>query len=111
MLAPPIGVEGARSESLDDRPVPRKGPAKWLAPISGALRLARYFGTSERFWLGLQTDHDLEEARLALEGRIECEVRPRVSEGAQSVIDELVEAVLGAASKTFRPPNVLRPGA
>ena len=28
-----------------------------------ALRLARYFGTSERFWLGLQTDYDLEEAR------------------------------------------------
>ena len=30
-----------------------------------ALRLARYFGTSERFWLGLQTDYDLEEARRA----------------------------------------------
>jgi addiction module HigA family antidote len=28
-----------------------------------ALRLARYFGTSERFWLGLQLDYDLEEAR------------------------------------------------
>ena len=28
-----------------------------------ALRLARYFGTSERFWLGLQADYDLEEAR------------------------------------------------
>jgi len=27
-----------------------------------ALRLARYFGTSERFWLGLQVDFDLEEA-------------------------------------------------
>jgi antitoxin HigA-1 len=26
-----------------------------------ALRLARYFGTSERFWLGLQVDFDLEE--------------------------------------------------
>ena len=24
-----------------------------------ALRLARYFGTSERFWLGLQADFDL----------------------------------------------------
>ena len=31
-----------------------------------ALRLARYFGTSERFWLGLQADYDLEEARRAL---------------------------------------------
>ena len=26
-----------------------------------ALRLARYFGTSPRFWLGLQQDYDLEE--------------------------------------------------
>ncbi len=42
-----------------------------------ALRLARYFGTSERFWLGLQADFDLEEARLNLAGRIEREVRPR----------------------------------
>lgn len=28
-----------------------------------ALRLARAFGTSEAFWMGLQTDYDLEEAR------------------------------------------------
>ncbi len=41
-----------------------------------ALRLARYFGNSERFWLGLQTDYDLEEARLELAGRIEHEVHP-----------------------------------
>ena len=47
-----------------------------------ALRLARYFGTSERFWLGLQTDYDLEEARLALEARIEREVQPLASVGA-----------------------------
>lgn len=26
-----------------------------------ALRLARYFGTSAQFWLGLQQDYDLEE--------------------------------------------------
>ena len=31
-----------------------------------ALRLARYFGTTERFWLGLQMDFDLEEARKNL---------------------------------------------
>ena len=42
-----------------------------------ALRLARYFGTSERFWLGLQADFDLEEAKLNLANRIEREVRPR----------------------------------
>jgi len=44
-----------------------------------ALRLARYFGTSERFWLGLQADFDLEEARLALGARLEREVKPRHS--------------------------------
>ncbi len=42
-----------------------------------ALRLARYFGTSERFWLGLQADFDLEEAMMNLANRIEREVRPR----------------------------------
>ena len=26
-----------------------------------ALRLARFFGTTSKFWLGLQEDHDLEE--------------------------------------------------
>jgi addiction module HigA family antidote len=31
-----------------------------------AVRLARVFGTSERFWLGLQVDYDLEEARNAI---------------------------------------------
>ena len=40
-----------------------------------ALRLARYFGTSERFWLGLQADYDLEEARRALGGRLDKDVR------------------------------------
>ncbi len=30
-----------------------------------ALRLADYFGNDPRFWLGLQVDYDLEEARHA----------------------------------------------
>lgn len=41
-----------------------------------ALRLARYFGTSERFWLGLQTDYDLEETQLSAGAVIERQVRP-----------------------------------
>lgn len=44
-----------------------------------ALRLARYFGTSERFWLGLQMDYDLEEAQAAAGEAIEREVVPRVA--------------------------------
>jgi antitoxin HigA-1 len=31
-----------------------------------AMRLARAFGTSERFWLGLQADYDLEQAHCKL---------------------------------------------
>ena len=41
-----------------------------------AIRLARYFGTSERFWLGLQMDFDLEAARSELAAVIEREVKP-----------------------------------
>lgn len=32
-----------------------------------ALRLAKYFGNSAKFWLGLQDDFDLEEENLHLE--------------------------------------------
>ena len=44
-----------------------------------AIRLARYFGTSERFWLGLQMDFDLEEARNELSDRLDQEVKPVAS--------------------------------
>lgn len=39
-----------------------------------ALRLARYFGTSERFWLNLQTHYDLEVEKDRLGDRLEKEV-------------------------------------
>jgi addiction module HigA family antidote len=42
-----------------------------------ALRLARYLGTSPEFWLGLQSDYDLEKARDQLAARIAREVHPR----------------------------------
>jgi len=47
------------------------------APVSGevALRLARYFGTTARFWLDLQRDYDLEQATLALGDRLDHEVK------------------------------------
>ena len=38
------------------------------------LRLSRYFGTSERFWLNLQTRYDLEVEAERLKGRLEREV-------------------------------------
>jgi len=39
-----------------------------------ALRLARYFGTSAKFWLGLQMDYDLDVAADELGQRLEREV-------------------------------------
>jgi len=41
-----------------------------------ALRLARYFNTSARFWLNLQAAYDLEVAEDELAREIERDVRP-----------------------------------
>jgi addiction module HigA family antidote len=46
-----------------------------------ALRLARYFGTSPQFWMGLQNDYDLDVAADVLGNRLEVEVRPMVVSG------------------------------
>ena len=40
-----------------------------------ALRLSRYFGLSERFWLNLQARYDLEVEKDRLKGRLEEEVK------------------------------------
>jgi addiction module HigA family antidote len=40
-----------------------------------ALRLSRYFGTSERFWLNLQSRYDLELQKMELGDRLEMEVK------------------------------------
>jgi addiction module HigA family antidote len=39
-----------------------------------ALRLSRYFGMSERFWINLQTRYDLELEKDRLQDRLEKEV-------------------------------------
>jgi antitoxin HigA-1 len=46
-----------------------------------ALRLARYFGTSPQFWLGLQADYDLDVAMDVLGERLEREVKARAAVG------------------------------
>jgi len=40
-----------------------------------ALRLSRYFGLSERFWINLQSRYDLETEKERLGSRLESEVR------------------------------------
>ena len=41
-----------------------------------ALRLAKYFGTSAQFWLGLQSDYDLDVTRAKLGRKLEREIVP-----------------------------------
>jgi addiction module HigA family antidote len=40
-----------------------------------ALRLAKYFNMSARFWLGLQTDYDLDVAEDLLSDRLDKEIQ------------------------------------
>ena len=40
-----------------------------------ALRLARFFGTSDRFWMNLQTRYDLEREKDRLGDRLKREIR------------------------------------
>ena len=49
----------------------------FLYAACAALRLARYFGTSERFWLNLQAQHDLDVEHDRVGDRIQREVTPR----------------------------------
>jgi addiction module HigA family antidote len=49
-----------------------------------ALRLARYFGTTEQFWLNLQTRYDLEFEKDRLGKRLEREVIARFLKGQKA---------------------------
>jgi addiction module HigA family antidote len=44
-----------------------------------ALRLAKFFGTSAQFWLGLQSDYDLDITREILGEKLEREIVPLVA--------------------------------
>lgn len=52
--------------------------AKRRITADTVLRLARYFGTSSQFWLGLQMNYDLDVTEDAIAKRLEQEVRPYV---------------------------------
>jgi addiction module HigA family antidote len=76
----PLGISRSRLAKDTNLP-PRRVNAivRGKRPINAdtALRLARYFGTSERFWLNLQTYHDLEVAKEKLGDRLNREVMLR----------------------------------
>ena len=44
-----------------------------------ALRLSRYFGLSERFWINLQSRYDLETEKDRLQDRLDREVQVRAA--------------------------------
>ncbi len=51
--------------------------------VDTALRLAKYFGTSAEFWMGLQTDFDMATARTAM-----ADVLARIVSREVTSIDE-----------------------
>ena len=74
----PIGVTQyrlARDIHVDPRRINEIVLGKRAITADTALRLSRYFGTSERFWMNLQARYDLELQRHELGNRLEKEVR------------------------------------
>ncbi len=64
----PLGISQnrlARTMGVPPRRINEIVHGKRAITADTALRLARALGTSEQFWMGLQADYDLEEARKA----------------------------------------------
>jgi addiction module HigA family antidote len=65
----PLGISQnalARAANVPPRRINEIVLGKRSITADTAVRLAAALGTSERFWLGLQADYDLEEAHRAL---------------------------------------------
>ncbi len=65
----------AQDISVPPRRINKIVHGKRAVSADTALRLARYFGTTERFWLNLQARFDLEVQRDVLGTRLAREVR------------------------------------
>ena len=73
----PLGISQyrlARKLSIPPRRINEIVHGSRAVTADTALRLARYFGTSERFWLNLQTRYDLELEKDRLGDRLLREV-------------------------------------
>ena len=57
----------ARAINVSPRRINEIVHGKRAVTADTAIRLAKYFGTSEQFWTGLQADYDLEEARKLID--------------------------------------------
>ena len=76
----PMGISQyrlAKDISVPPRRINEIVHGKRSVTADTALRLSRYFGTSERFWLNLQTGYDLDIERDRLGDRLEAEVLKR----------------------------------
>jgi addiction module HigA family antidote len=76
----PIGISQyrlANDISVSPRRINEIVHGKRAVTADTALRLSRYFGTSDKFWLNLQTAYDLDVERDRLGARLEAEVLPR----------------------------------
>jgi addiction module HigA family antidote len=74
----PLGITQyrlARDISVPPRRINEIVHGKRGITADTALRLGRYFGTSDRFWLNLQARYDLEQQRDLLGGRLRKEVQ------------------------------------
>lgn len=73
----PMGISQyrlARQISVPPRRINEIVHGKRAVTADTALRLSRFFKTSERFWLNLQTQYDLEVEKDRLGDRLEKEV-------------------------------------
>ena len=80
----PMGISQyrvAKDTSVPPRRINESVHGKRAISADTALRLSRYFGTSERFWLNLQTRYDLESEKDRLGKRLEREVTPHRKAG------------------------------
>src|SRR5918992_1953535 len=76
----PMGISQyriAKDISVPPRRINEIVHGKRAISADTALRLARYFGTSERFWLNLQAQFDLEVEKDLLGKRLQKEVAAR----------------------------------
>ena len=74
----PMGISQnriAREIGVSPRRINEIVHGKRAVTADTALRLSRYFGTSEGLWMGLQADYDIEKARNRLGKRLQQEVR------------------------------------
>jgi addiction module HigA family antidote len=60
----------ARAMGVPPRRINEIVHGKRAVTADTAIRLARALGTSEQFWMGLQADYDLEEARKAAQSEL-----------------------------------------